>query len=74
MRGQPDALFQWCTLTRARYMGHLYGLCGVLLGHVQGNRGDAPLRRLGQTPDSHDFLDGPFGMLVHFGSLGRPLP
>ena len=68
VRGQPDALFQWCTLTRDHYMGHLYGIVGVLLGHVQGNRGNWTLHRPGQT---RNFLDGPFWMLVPFGSLGR---
>ena len=45
-------------------MGHQNGLVGVLLGHVQGDRGNAPLHRLGWTPDSHYFLDGPSGVLA----------
>ena len=60
VRGQPDALVNWCPLTRDRHTGHLNGLVEVLLGHLQGDSGDAPLHRPGET---HNFLDGPFGVL-----------
>ena len=30
-------------------MGHLNGVVGVLLGHVQGDNGDAPRHRPGYT-------------------------
>ena len=38
VRGEPDALFQWCTLLRDCYMGHL---------NVRGDSGDAPLHSPG---------------------------
>ena len=66
-----DALFKWCPLSRDRHTGHMNGLVGILLGHVQGDSGDAPLHRPGQLPDTHNFLDGPYGVLMRLGSLGR---
>ena len=38
---------QWCTLTGDRHTGHLSGLVGMLLDHVQGDSGDAPLHHPG---------------------------
>ena len=54
-------------------MGHLYGLVGVLVGHMQGNSGNAALHRPDWTPDSHNFLDRPLGTLVRFDSFGANL-
>ena len=44
MRGQPDALFQWRTLTRDRNMGHLEWTCGSTARPCAGN---APLNHPG---------------------------
>ena len=53
-----------CTLPTDCNMGHLNRLVGILLGHVQGDSGDAPLHHPGQTSDSRSILEGPSGMLV----------
>ena len=47
MRGQPDALFQWCPLPRNCNIEDLSGLVGVLFGFVPCNSGNAPLYRPG---------------------------
>ena len=38
MRGQPDALFQWCMLAMDRDMGHLNGLVGITARPCAGCR------------------------------------
>ena len=39
-------------------------LLGYCSGHVRGGSGDAPLHRPGKLPDTRNFLDGPFGVLM----------
>ena len=46
-------------------------LLGYCSANVQGDSGDAPLHRPGQTSDTLNFLNGPLGTLMRLGSSGR---